>query len=124
MLRRFFPAHSRIASAALRGTGGVLAIAGLTCSAQVVCAQDTRTVTEPRIPPSCVVLKAEKLVTGEVIAPEYEKETDTSRIQHALDTCKSGQAVELAPGAMVFTKGKSAIPMNAFLSGAIELREG
>ena len=124
MLRVFLPAHSRAASAIKHGAGRVLVLAALAASAQMVCAQDTRTVTEPKIPAACVVLKAEKIVSGEIMASQYEKETDTARIQHALDTCKQGQAVELELGAMVFRKGKPAIPMNTFLSGALELREG
>jgi polygalacturonase len=70
------------------------------------------------------VLAAENIVRGEIIAPEYEKETDTARIQHALDTCKTGQAVELAHGELVFTKGGPATAQNAFLTGALEMREG
>ena len=77
-------------------------------------AQDTRTVTEPVIPETCLTLKAEKTGEAEKLAEKFEKSTDTARIQQALDSCRPGMAVELA-------MGKNA---NAFLSGALELREG
>ena len=77
-------------------------------------AQDTRTVTEPVIPPACTTLRAEKSGDAEKLAEVFEKTTDTARIQKALDGCKPGMAVELAPG------DKS----NAFLSGSLDLREG
>ena len=77
-------------------------------------AQDTRTVTEPVLPATCTKLLAEKSGDGEKLAEVYEKTTDTARIQKALDACKPGMAVELAPG----DKG------NAFLSGSLDMREG
>ncbi len=77
-------------------------------------AQDTRIVTEPVIPSSCVVLKAQLTSTNGIFAEPDEAMLDTTRLQHALDSCKPGQAVELAPAA----------PANAFLSGPIELRPG
>ena len=70
-------------------------------------AQDTRTVTEPVIPPSCAVLPARLSVIDET-------QPDTRRIQQALDTCAPGRAVELnADG-----------PRSAFLSGPLDLRAG
>jgi len=77
-------------------------------------AQDTRRVTKPVFPPACVTLIAEKTGEAEKLAEKFEKTADTARIQQALDRCKPGMAVELAAG-------KNA---NAFLSGALELREG
>jgi polygalacturonase len=77
-------------------------------------AQDTRTVTEPVVPPTCTKLQAEKTGDAEKLAEIFEKTTDTARIQGALDACKPGMAVELAPG----DKG------NAFLTGSLDLREG
>ena len=74
-------------------------------------AQDTRTVTEPVIPASCVVLKAQ--LASPILAAD-EAKLDTERLQKALDSCKSGQAVELA------ADGASA----GFLTGPIELRAG
>ena len=57
-------------------------------------AQDTRTVTQPVIPPSCTVLTSTMaIVAGE---PASETAFDTSRIQAALTACPAGQAVELA----------------------------
>ena len=76
--------------------------------------QDRRKVTEPVIPPSCVVLTAELHAQNNALAEADESKTDTVRIQKALDECGAGKAVEL--------KGDSA--HNAFLSGPLELREG
>ena len=77
-------------------------------------AQDTRTVTEPRIPPSCIKLDAQLASAKGVFSDADETKLDTVRLQKALDGCKSGQAVELA----------AAGPNNAFLIGPIELRPG
>ena len=57
-------------------------------------AQDTRTVTQPVIPPSCTVLTSTlAIVAGE---PAAETTFDTTRIQTALNACPVGQAVELS----------------------------
>ena len=77
-------------------------------------AQDTRHVTEPVIPPSCTVLKADLHATNNTLAESDETKLDTQRIQSALDSCTPGRAVELS------SEGAN----NAFLSGPIELREG
>ena len=74
-------------------------------------AQDTRTVTEPVIPPSCTVLEA-KLPAH--LADSDENKPDTARIQAALDQCIAGHAVEL----------KAAGEARSFLSGPIQLRAG
>jgi polygalacturonase len=76
--------------------------------------QDTRNVTEPRIPGSCATLAASlKSVAGKV-AVEDEAKLDTQRIQDALDGCGSGKAVEL----------KATPGFDAFLSGPLQLRPG
>ncbi len=75
-------------------------------------AQDTRTVTEPVVPASCLVLKSQ-LVAAKGIAAEDEAKLDTARIQKGIDGCEKG-AVELAADG---TK-------NAFLSGPIALKTG
>jgi polygalacturonase len=77
-----------------------------------VFAQDTRTVTEPVIPPSCSVLPAMLQSVGDKVDPADEQKLDTTRIQAALDACKPGQAVEL----------KQQSGKNAFLTGPLELR--
>ena len=90
------------------GAGGLsylLALALLGGSAAY--AQDTRTVTEPVIPPTCVTLTAHSQ------APD-DAHPDTARIQSALDHCTPGHAVELKP------EGAAA----AFLTGPIQLRAG
>jgi len=93
--------------------------------ASIAHAQDTRTVTEPKIPATCIKLEAKlsaagAALAGATLAEADENSPDTERIQQAIDTfgskCRPGEAVELAPG-----KSKSA---NAFLSGPLELPEG
>jgi polygalacturonase len=84
----------------------------------VSAAQDTRTVTEPVIPPSCVQLEARLTSindgTYNTLAAADEQKLDTDRIQKAIDDCGKGKAVVLqAHGAA-----------DAFLSGPLELREG
>ena len=77
-------------------------------------AQDTRQVSEPAIPASCVQLPAQLRSVSEKLAEADEKKLDTVRIQSALDKCKPGTAVELTP----------ANGNNAFLSGPLEMRRG
>lgn len=80
-------------------------------SAVAMRAQDTRTVTEPVIPPVCTTVRA--ALTGP-IAPADELKLDTERLQAALDHCAPGHAVELAADGA----------HDAFLSGPLELRTG
>jgi len=83
-------------------------------SATIAAAQDTRTVNEPVIPPSCTVLDAHLSVSAHSLAAADEQKLDTARIQQALDTCATGH------GVMLRAKGAA----NAFLSGPLELRAG
>ena len=75
-------------------------------------AQDTRDVSEPKIPPICQRLSAR--LKGESGAPREDSQTvlDTARIQSAIDRCQSGQAVALQ------TSGAN----DSFLSGPLELK--
>ena len=77
----------------------------------LVCAQDTRNVAEPVIPPACTTLTA-ALNTN--LSEADETKLDTARIQKAIDGCGAGKSVEL----------KADAGHNAFLSGALELRTG
>ena len=79
-----------------------------------VCAQDTRTVTEPVIPPACATLDARLTSSGAKLADADELKLDTARIQPAIDGCAPGKAVVL----------RAAAGHNAFLSGPLELRRG
>lgn len=105
------------------GAGGrwtrVVVACGVLAMASGARAQDTRTVTEPKIPSTCVKLEAKLVAAGDALKEADEANADTARIQEAIDgfaaKCTSGQAVELAAGA----KGA-----NAFLSGPFELKEG
>jgi len=77
-------------------------------------AQDTRTVTEPAIPPVCATLSAQLHAGAGGIAEGDESKLDSERIQKAMDGCAGKQALELA------ADGAN----NAFLTGPIELRKG
>lgn len=79
-------------------------------------AQDTRTVTEPKIPATCAALTAQlsAIDHNKTLADADESKLDTARIQKALDSCPKGQAVLL----------KAAAPHNAFLTGALDLKPG
>jgi polygalacturonase len=87
-------------------------------------AQDTRVVTEPKIPPVCVKLEAQ-LSLGDSLSDSEETKLDTDRIQKALNGCGTGKAVELSGGASCkAAQCDKNILYDAFLSGPIELREG
>jgi polygalacturonase len=77
-------------------------------------AQDSRTVTEPVIPPTCATLDAQLVKTGDTLAPNDESKLDTARIQKAIDRCGRGH------GVLLRTHGAD----DAFLSGPLELRTG
>ncbi len=93
-----------------------LAIAAplLLASTPLLRAQDTRTVTKPRIPPACVTLKARIAALHGVIPASKEQSLDTARIQNALDSCAPGKAVVL----------RNDGAKNVFLIGPISLRSG
>jgi polygalacturonase len=95
------------------GIGWPMATAML-LSTIMATAQDTRQVTEPKIPASCVQLPAQLRAVSDKLAEADEGKLDTARIQGALDKCKPGMAVELKP-----SSGN-----NAFLSGPLEMRTG
>lgn len=77
-------------------------------------AQDMRQVVQPAIPPSCVVLRARISAPHNVLSPAAERHLDTDRIQHAMDRCVAGQAVELRADG----------DKRVFLSGPLALRSG
>jgi polygalacturonase len=77
-------------------------------------AQDTRQVTEPKFPPACEVLTAQHAAPRGVLSDAAERAPDTARLQHAIDTCSPGKAVELKPAG----------GNNIFLSGPIQLKPG
>ncbi|HZU08578.1 MAG TPA: glycosyl hydrolase family 28 protein, partial [Pseudacidobacterium sp.] len=77
-------------------------------------AQDARHVTEPVVPPPCVVLKAQLQANAGKLSERDEQQQDTKRIQQAIASCQPGKAVELrADGAK-----------NIFLSGPLQLKKG
>jgi len=77
-------------------------------------AQDSRTVTEPRIPEACATLDAAIAAPRGVIAEQDEKALDTERIERAMADCKQGEAVVLR------AKGEK----DVFLTGPLMLRAG
>jgi len=77
-------------------------------------AQDTRTVTEPKIPAACATLDAAIAAPQGVVAEADEKRLDTARIQAAMDSCEKGKAVVLR------AKGEKYV----FLAGPLTLRPG
>src|ERR1700678_927581 len=83
-------------------------------SAAALPAQDSRKVTEPRIPVACVTLNAIIEASNGVISDRDEQSLDTVRIQSAIDKCGEGKAVLL----------RSRRRKNVFLTGPIELRSG
>ena len=58
-------------------------------------AQDTRSVAEPVIPPTCAALDAQIKWVGTTLAPSDATKLDTERIQKAMDKCGKGKSVEL-----------------------------
>ena len=72
-------------------------VALFACASLALHAQDTRSVTEPKVPKSCTVLQSNLQATGNALREENESRLDTERIQKAMDTCAQGQAVELRP---------------------------
>lgn len=91
-----------------------LTLAATLIFAASAAAQDTRHVTEPHIPPSCTTLRAALTATHNKLRASDESRLDTMRIQQAIDHCSAGKAVHL----------QSSGAKNAFLSGALQLREG
>jgi len=73
-----------------------------------------RHVVQPRIPPSCVVLRARISAPRGVLPAAAERHPDTARIQQAMNRCTAGKAVEL----------RSDGDRHVFLSGPLELRSG
>ena len=88
-------------------------------------AQDTRAVTEPRIPSTCAVLKAEIAAPmgpqGGVIAAADEGRLDTVRIQQAMDACARRPAPADGSWAVVLRRAGR---KNVFLTGPLGLRSG
>jgi len=85
-----------------------------------VAAQDTRTVTEPHLPPACATLTAEIAAPGGVIAPDDEARLDTARIQEAMDHCATQQGDKAGEGVYLRAAGAK----DVFLSGPLTLRSG
>lgn len=91
---------------------GLVGVGMMAACANAAEAQDSRTVTEPVVPPSCVVLPAQQgILSGE---PTTETSVDTATVQAALTACPAGQAVDLS------TSGGN----NAFLIGPITIPGG
>jgi polygalacturonase len=83
-------------------------------SLPILHAQDTRQVSEPRIPPPCATIDARLAAPGGVLSDAAERMADTTRIQAAIDSCAQGRAVVLRPA------GRN----NVFLAGPLQLTPG
>jgi len=77
-------------------------------------AQDTRQVSEPKIPAVCSTLEAMLTAKNGSLAEADERRTDTQRIQNAIDVCPRGKSVVLR------AHGKQSV----FLSGPLTLKSG
>jgi polygalacturonase len=82
-------------------------------------AQDTRNVTEPRIPMPCVTLNAQLEAHDGQLAPADEQKLDTARIQEAMERCSKNAGT--AGNAVVL---KAHGRRNVFLTGPLQLRSG
>ena len=80
----------------------------------IVFAQDTRAISEPHFPKVCEALAAHFSSVGANPTTQNESSPDTRRIQNAIDSCLTGEAVELR------AEGSH----DAFLSGPIEMKRG
>ena len=77
-------------------------------------AQDRRTVVEPTVPHVCGILRAALVFRGSMLDPVDEGRLDTRRVQHALDGCGRGRALELQSDGAV----------NGFLVGPLTIPTG
>ena len=77
-------------------------------------AQDSRIISEPRVPAVCRTVIARLAALDGGVAPADEGKLDTARIQAAIDACGAGSAVELR------AEGDHSV----FLSGPLELKRG
>jgi polygalacturonase len=90
-------------------------------------AQDTRVVVEPKVPPVCVKLEAQRYhaaIEGEALPDAKEGVLDTVRIQKALDGCRPGTAVELSSGSTCRGGAGACGITREFMTGPLDLREG
>ena len=91
----------------------------LTLAATAARAQDTRTVTEPKIPAACATLDAALAAKHGLLSAADEQRLDTTRIQSAIDGCS--KSAEAGGGAVVLrAHGRK----NVFLTGPLQLRSG
>jgi polygalacturonase len=74
-------------------------VAFLLMLAAAACAQDSRKISEPRIPPICTTLEAVLSPhSGALSEADERHHRDNARIEHALSVCPAGQAVRLNSG--------------------------
>ncbi|MGH9764019.1 MAG: glycoside hydrolase, partial [Blastocatellia bacterium] len=72
-----------------------LSILVILLPASLAFSQDRRVVTEPAIPRICLTLHSVLSSRKRTIEEKNEGNTDTDRIQKAIDSCSPGTAVEL-----------------------------
>lgn len=97
----------------MKVTGTAFSLGVLLAAGYFAAAQDTRHVTEPKIPPACATIPT-RLDYHDDRLIETDAALDTTRIQKAIDHCRAGHAVRLTV----------ADGHNAVLTGPLELRPG
>ncbi len=102
----------------------LLFVSSLFLVASALSSQDTRHVSEPKIPRACVTLQADVAAANGIIALADEQKLSTARIQDALDRCAAAPDVQssapLSRSVILKSKGKE----NVFLTGPLTLRPG
>lgn len=93
--------------------GWLMLVISVLCEISLA-AQDTRQVSEPRIPSACATLESALTAPEGALSDSDERRLDTERIQHAIDGCSAGQAVVL------HAQGDHTV----FLSGPLSLKSG
>lgn len=91
-----------------------ISLAGLAWWGVAASAQDTRQVTEPKIPKACLTLEAQLAAPSGVLSATDERRLDTNSIQNGIDGCAPGEAVVLR------AHGRRTV----FLTGPLTLKSG
>ena len=118
-MRHFLFSSSMVTALLVAGTSALRAADPPGSSAAPAAAAPARSASqgmppEPKIPPACATLVANKTAVNGTLKPDDENLPDTTRIQEALKACPAGQSVKLTRDG-----GK-----DAFLSGPLKMVSG